>query len=86
MTYYLSWLLLMMVGLIASALLFIWALHTGQFSEQSRARYLPLAGEIQDAPVQGQGHGERYAIMAIVAGAGCAFFVTLVLALMKRQV
>ena len=32
----------MTAGLIISALVFFWALKSGQFKEQQRARYLPL--------------------------------------------
>jgi nitrogen fixation-related uncharacterized protein len=40
--YYLEWLILMGAGLTVSITLFIWALRSGQFAEQERARYLPL--------------------------------------------
>jgi cbb3-type cytochrome oxidase maturation protein len=45
MTYYLPWMLLLAAGLGASVAGFFWALANGQFSDQDRARYLPLRGE-----------------------------------------
>jgi cbb3-type cytochrome oxidase maturation protein len=38
----LSWVLLIAAGLLISLGVFFWALRTGQFSDQERARYLPL--------------------------------------------
>ncbi len=43
--YYLPWILLLVLSLWASLAAFLWALKRGQFSEQERARYLPLRGE-----------------------------------------
>ena len=44
--FYLGWILLTAAGISVSIAAFIWALHTGQFSDQSRARYLPLRDEM----------------------------------------
>ena len=85
MTYYLAWLLLMMVGLTASVLLFLWALQSGQFSDQTRARYLPLVGETHNTEGERKAGKERYAMVVILAGAGCAFFVTLIMAIVKSS-
>jgi cbb3-type cytochrome oxidase maturation protein len=46
MFYYFPWILLMAASLLASLALFIWALKRGQFSDQDRARYLPLRHEL----------------------------------------
>ncbi len=45
MSYYLPWILLLAAGLGLSFAGFFWALRNGQFSDQDRARYLPLRGE-----------------------------------------
>ncbi len=45
MSYYVPWILLLAAGLGASLAGFFWALAHGQFSDQERARYLPLRGE-----------------------------------------
>jgi cbb3-type cytochrome oxidase maturation protein len=44
--FYLGWVLLTATGIVASLGAFIWALRTGQFSDQNRARYLPLGDEL----------------------------------------
>ncbi len=44
--YFIGWMILVMISLWVSVAAFIWALRTGQFSEQGRARYLPLSGEL----------------------------------------
>ena len=35
----------MSAGFLISIVVFIWALNSGQFKDQQRARYLPLQGE-----------------------------------------
>ena len=40
------------IGLSISLLVFFWALRTGQFKEQQRARFLPLRGDTQSAAVK----------------------------------
>lgn len=47
MYYSFTWLALVVASLGVSLLAFIWALRSGQFSEQARLRYLPL----RDQPV-----------------------------------
>jgi cbb3-type cytochrome oxidase maturation protein len=39
------------IGLTISLLVFFWALKTGQFRDQQRARFLPLRDEAEKAPV-----------------------------------
>ena len=64
-----AWIILVAVSLWISLIAFIWALRTGQFSEQARARYLPLIDD--GAPPESEAPGkltvEAYALMAIVA-------------------
>jgi cbb3-type cytochrome oxidase maturation protein len=43
--YYIVWIILIAVSLWISLAGFLWAFKTGQFSDQRRARYLPLVGE-----------------------------------------
>ena len=40
--YFPYWMMLLAVSLWASVLAFVWALRSGQFQDQGRARYLPL--------------------------------------------
>ena len=61
------------IGLVISIVVFIWALRTGQFSDQQRARYLPL--EDDPAPtVSRRSRISRYEIYALffLAFAGLA--------------
>ena len=43
MMYYLGWISLTTAGILAGIGVFVWALRAGQFKDQGRARYLPLA-------------------------------------------
>jgi cbb3-type cytochrome oxidase maturation protein len=43
-----AWIVLTAIGIAASILVFIWAIKSGQFSDQGRARYLPLCDESPD--------------------------------------
>ena len=47
--YFLSY---MGIGITVTAIIFLWALKNRQFSEQQRARFLPLHDEPQAAPVK----------------------------------
>lgn len=40
--YFSAWVILIAFSLWASLVAFLWGLRSGQFSEQDRARYLPL--------------------------------------------
>jgi nitrogen fixation-related uncharacterized protein len=48
--FYAAWLTLIAAGVGASIAALVWALKTGQFSDQGRARYLPLTDEIDASP------------------------------------
>jgi cbb3-type cytochrome oxidase maturation protein len=66
---YVAWLSLIAAGIGTSIIVFLWALKNGQFSDQARARYLPLDEELplgsvevsQRLPV------EVYALIIIIA-------------------
>ena len=51
MIYYAGWLFLVVITLSVSLAAFIWALRAGQFSDQERARYLPLGKELLSEPI-----------------------------------
>ncbi len=40
------------IGLTISLVVFYWAFRTGQFTDQQRARYLPLKGDGNQPPVK----------------------------------
>jgi cbb3-type cytochrome oxidase maturation protein len=62
----------MSVGLVLSLVAFFWALNSGQFKEQQRARYLPLEND-GSKPAAASRWG-RYELTALVflASAGLA--------------
>ena len=45
MTFYLFFLVYVGAGILICGALFYWAVSNGQFKDQDRARYFPLAGE-----------------------------------------
>jgi cbb3-type cytochrome oxidase maturation protein len=51
MIYYAGWLFLVAISLGASLAAFIWALRADQFSDQERARYLPLGKDLLSEPI-----------------------------------
>jgi nitrogen fixation-related uncharacterized protein len=66
--FYAAWLTLIAAGVGASIAALFWALKTGQFSDQGRARYLPLTDEI-DAPPAADARrlpSEVYALSIII--------------------
>ena len=68
MFYYLPWVLLIAASLWASLAGFLWAFKSGQFSDQDRARYLPLRGEVLPSPVKDPAKFSRevYVLLALV--------------------
>jgi cbb3-type cytochrome oxidase maturation protein len=52
MTMYLSWIFLVACTIWVCLLAFVWALQDGQFSDQNRARYLPLAEDFRKAAAE----------------------------------
>jgi cbb3-type cytochrome oxidase maturation protein len=73
--YDLPWTILVVLSLWVSLMGFIWALKSGQFSDQDRARYLPLRDEIHFASVKNPAKFsvEVYVLFAIL-GIGCSIF------------
>ena len=68
MFYYLPWVLLIAASLWVSLAGFLWAFKSGQFSDQDRARYLPLRGEVLASPVKDPAKFSRevYVLLALV--------------------
>lgn len=48
------WILFMIVGLTLSMWIFYWAVKRGQFDEQERAKYLPLANPPMSSNTQNE--------------------------------
>ncbi len=49
--YYAGWLFLVVISLAVSIVAFLWGLRSGQFSDQDRARFLPLGSDLLSEPV-----------------------------------
>ena len=88
MIYYVGWLYLVVMSLLISLVAFIWGLRSGQFSDQDRARYLPLGEDLLSQPVVVAGRGKQKAhttaLIVIVALAMVAFGVALFLSIHHR--
>ena len=67
MVYYLGWIVLVGVSLALSLASFAWALRSGQFADQGRARYLALEGEPAPARDRRGVPREAYALAAVAA-------------------
>ena len=50
--YYPYFISYMAAGFIISLIVFFWALNSGQFRDQQRARFIPLLGETAATPVK----------------------------------
>jgi cbb3-type cytochrome oxidase maturation protein len=50
--YYPYFIAYMAVGFIISLVVFFWALNSGQFKDQQRARFLPLQNDLQSRPAK----------------------------------
>jgi len=57
----------MTAGFTLSLVVFLWALRNGQFSDQQRARYLPLDDQtdLAPAPVSRMNRLEGYALLGL---------------------
>jgi len=71
MTFYLFFLIYVGAGILICGALFYWAVSNGQFKDQDRARYFPLAGE---APQPKGASGAKWPLsmtisLAVILGA-----------------
>ncbi len=81
MTYLFPWIFLIVGSLIAGIGLFVWSYQSGQFSDQQRARYLPLRGTAKE-------HLDRdgtppYELIVLLAGGGGILLFTLIFACIR---
>ena len=83
--YYLPWVLLIVVSLWVSLAAFFWALKHGQFSEQERARYLPLRSEISPplSAHPSRPTREVYALLGVLCMGGLVLLVLLITVLLR---
>lgn len=87
MAYLFPWIFLILGSLVAGIGLFIWAYYAGQFSDQGRARYLPLRGT--DLGTANRGRicpaKKPYELLVLFTGAIAIFLFTLVLVLLNGK-
>ena len=87
MAYLFPWIFLILGSLVAGIGLFIWAYHSGQLSDQGRARYLPLRGidtekgNVVDIPST----KIPYELFALLTGAITVLLFTLVFVLLNKK-
>jgi cbb3-type cytochrome oxidase maturation protein len=83
--YYYGWSILVSISLWVSLMAFVWAVRSGQFADQGRARFLPL---VEDPPAAPSPHGrkrplESYALLVIAALGTVAFLSAIYLSLCR---
>ncbi len=77
----------MAAGLIISILVFIWALKSGQFKDQQRARFLPLYSDVeaQAARKSKSGRLGAYVLLCIVGSGLLASAVFVLFVIVKSS-
>lgn len=82
--YYPYFLAYIVTGFSVSFIVFIWALNNGQFSDQNRARYIPLEDMEAKGPYKTQaGKLELYGLFILAAMGLSATAAVLVVALLS---
>jgi cbb3-type cytochrome oxidase maturation protein len=88
MIYYAGWLFLVVISVAASLAAFVWGLRSGQFSDQDRARYLPLGKELLSEPIpvisRAKYRAHMISIFVIIVMALAAFAAAFALSLCHR--
>jgi len=88
MIYYAGWLFLVLISLWVSLVGFIWGLISGQFSDQERARYLPLGRDLLAEPIvaatRRKQKAHTVALLIVILIALCAFAAALALSIHYR--
>jgi len=66
--YFPCWMLLVVISLTAGLAAFVWGLRSGQFANQDRARYLPLADGLPPPPAgsSSASGAEGYGLMVVL--------------------
>jgi len=88
MMYFSVWMILVLLSLWAAMCAFIWALKSGQFADQSRARYLALSEDLpltSAKAVSTRRRPELVALVAILVIGFAAILATIVLSLCRMK-
>jgi cbb3-type cytochrome oxidase maturation protein len=85
--YYPYFITYMLIGLVISLFVFLWALNNGQFKDQKRARFLPLKDEQEMRPnnVSRISRIELYALALLATTGLMACAAVLVFALVRAS-
>ncbi|CAB1063665.1 hypothetical protein D1BOALGB6SA_8449 [Olavius sp. associated proteobacterium Delta 1] len=80
--YYIAY---MSAGFVISIVVFIWALNSGQFKDQQRARFIPLESDLKTEPVKASRFAriETIALFALVGICLSCSIAVITFALMK---
>ena len=83
--FYLSWIVLTGTGILVSIAVFLWALRSGQFVDQGRARYLPLweTDALSSASKSPKLSGAAYALLLILGVGVIAMLSPVILMLLR---
>ncbi|GLI36245.1 cbb3-type cytochrome oxidase assembly protein CcoS [Desulforhabdus amnigena] len=87
MAYYMGWILLVSVSVWTALIAFVWAVRAGQFSDQGRARFLPLIEQkdlpdLQEPVKIGRG---AYALLFILALGGIGMLAVIGLSIIHMK-
>jgi cbb3-type cytochrome oxidase maturation protein len=82
-----GWITLVILSLGISLFAFLWALKNGQFSDQTRARYLPLSEDHSFSPPKNPGKitVEVYVLLGIAGVALIGFCSSLILSVLRLR-
>jgi cbb3-type cytochrome oxidase maturation protein len=82
-----SWIFLVVLSLAVSLCAFLWAVRSGQFSDQGRARFLPLNDSLRTSgPENPAGRpAEIYALLGIAGIALTGIISAILLSLWRTQ-
>ena len=85
--FYLGWIVLTGTGVLVSIGVFIWALRSGQFADQGRARYLPLCETDPLSPMATSRRlpGAVYALLFVIGIGVIAMLSPLILILARTK-
>lgn len=85
--YYPYFISYMVFGLFVALIVFAWALKNGQFSDQQRARFLPLsqAGPQKSVRANRASRVEVYALFGLVIVGLCTSFAVVIFALWRAN-
>jgi cbb3-type cytochrome oxidase maturation protein len=82
-----GWIALVAISLMISLFAFLWAVRTGQFSDQGRARFLPLNDSLRTSGSENPPGrpAEIYALLGIAAMALAGILSVIILSLSRAQ-